>query len=158
VFATAAALLAVTGHVLGGGGLPDPPALLVTAALLGLAVSGMARRRRSARGIFAVLLISQIPFHLILTVAGHDHGHVGLARMATFHAIAAALTALVLARGEDAIYGLLSFLGRSIPRRIALPAPTGILASVPVFPRIARGHADWAGLAAITRRGPPLTS
>lgn len=156
VFAVVAALLAAAGHAVGGGEFPDAAALLSTTTVLGGTVTGLARRRRTAGGIFAVLLASQVAFHLVFTVTEHQHHALDLARMTAFHVVAAGLAALVLARGESALFALLSFLGRvapTLPGGAPQPAVPGRVrrrfdAGTPVI----RG----VDLRSISRRGPPL--
>jgi hypothetical protein len=155
VFAVVAALMAALGHAIAGGGFPDAAALLSTAAVVGGSVSGLARRRRTAAGIFGVLLASQVAFHLTFVVAGHEHHAVDLTRMIGFHLAAAAIAALVMARGEAALFVLLSWLDRLVPTLVAaIPAPPGDRPR----PSPPRPHpmANRAPLVPISRRGPPL--
>ena len=156
VFAVVAALLAVGGHVIGGGEFPDAAALLSTTAVLGGSVSGLARRRRTASGIFGVLLVSQVAFHLTFVVTGHGHDSFDFSRMAAFHLVAAALAALVLARGESALFVLLSFLDRVLPS-VPLDSPepaTGV--SGIRSTRLDAARTGRPGGGSISRRGPPL--
>lgn len=155
VFALVAALLAAVGHTVGGGGFPDAAALLSTTAVVGGSVTGLARRRRTAGGIFGVLLISQVAFHLVFVVAGHQHHSFDLVRMATFHVVAAGLAALVLARGEAALFVLASWLDRLVPRladSIAVPLGAG---AAPLRPRATPVPTMPVTARAISRRGPP---
>ena len=115
-----AAELAALGHQVGGGGTPDLAVLLVGAATIGAMATGLTNRSRGWPGIFGVLLACQLGFHLLFSVDVHDMaaGHSMIpadpARMLAFHVLAAALSALVLARGESALFGLYSALRRSV--------------------------------------------
>lgn len=155
VFAVVAGLLAAMGHAAGGGGFPDAAALLATTAAIGGAVAGLARRRRSAREIFCALLASQLAFHLMFVVAGHEHRSFALGRMVAFHVVAAALAALVMARGEMALFALLSWLDRLLPAAPppAAPSERSAWAAHPVVGRV---PADRAAMRPISRRGPPV--
>jgi hypothetical protein len=154
IFAVVAALLAALGHAVAGGGFPDAAALLSTAALIGGSVSGLARRRRTAGGIFGVLLASQLAFHLCFVVAGHEHHAVDLTRMVGFHLAAAAIAALVMARGDAALFVLLSWFGRLVPTAGApIPSPPG--GSQCLRPADLDPMVSPALLQPISRRGPP---
>ena len=160
-FAVVAAQLAALGHSIGGGGAPDLAVLLVGAATIGAMATGLTRSRRSWPAIFGVLLVSQLAFHLLFSVDVHDMavGHSMIpadpVRMLAFHLIAAALSAVVLSRGEAALFALFALLRRyilSVIRRLVVDVPASWTASsVPSFSPRPAG----ALLSTSPRRGPP---
>lgn len=127
------AQLAALGHLVGGGMLPSPTVVLGGGGLIALAALGLAGRPRGFVGIVSLLLASQLLFHLLfsattnmcepaaasglpgmdsmpgmagsVTAQGMCGGLDGL-RMIAFHAIAAAVTALVLAHGDAVLFRL----------------------------------------------------
>ena len=157
--------LATLGHLLGGGDLPDAATVLVVAAMVGLAVSGLARRRGTLLGISAVVVASQLAFHAIFSITAHaDHGAAalggGAARMALFHLLGAAVTVAALHRGEQAIHRTFAVLRRVLPTVVA-PAP--LVAVGPTWcPRPVESQVGAANLPAAPmlrahgRRGPPV--
>ncbi|GAB13020.1 hypothetical protein ARGLB_032_00670 [Arthrobacter globiformis NBRC 12137] len=64
--------LAVAGHVLGGGQLPDTVTLAVTAALLLAPAAWLARRQLSFAALFGVLGAGQVTLHASFTVFSPD--------------------------------------------------------------------------------------
>ena len=134
---TVASGLAVGGHVLGAG---SPPGLLAlsgltaTAVLVAVALSGVRWRLATLQ---ALLLGVQVVFHVALATAGHVHGaaltHPGHAsaasggtdvRMLAGHLVAAALTAVLLRRGEDVFWQISSAVLRPVrAARLLLLAP-----------------------------------
>lgn len=162
-FAVVATALAALGHEVGGGGAPDFAVLLVGAATIGAIGTGLTRRRRGWLGIFGVLAACQLGFHLLFSVDVHAMANPGdtmmvpadLGRMLVFHLLAAALSALVLAKGESALFGLFSALRRAVlfgrqPLEINLPPQWTALAGGSLTP-----HPAGALLATSPRRGPP---
>ncbi len=125
-FAAVATSLAALGHLMGGGAAPDLAVLLVGGVTIGAMTSGLARRRRRWAGIFGVLAAAQLAFHLLFVVDGHAMaGGRSLipadpAGMLTFHLLAAAAAAFVLAYGEWALFSLFSALRRCT--RLLTPA------------------------------------
>jgi hypothetical protein len=118
--------LALLGHLAAGGTAP-PPGQLVLAVLAVLVVSlALSARRWTIGPLLAVLLGSQTLFHVAFSGAGaaHVHGgqHVAGASsmpghpwllMLVGHGVAALLTALLLRRGEDWLWGLAALLSRA---------------------------------------------
>ena len=159
-FALVAAQLAAFGHMVGGGEAPDPAILLIGAATIGAIGTGLTRRQRSAVVIFPVMLVCQVAFHLLFTVDVHAMPGAqmflpaDLGRMLIFHVVAAAASAVVLATGDAAIFGLYRAL-----RRAVLLAPPVLNASRPMW---TAGFADESRLRPTgpllrisPRRGPP---
>ncbi|WP_336854084.1 hypothetical protein [Sinomonas albida] len=171
-------LLAAGAHTAAGGALPDPLILAALLALSLVAVMLISGRKISATAMLAVLSATQLVLHEAFIVLsegpntapvlapGSEHVHV-LGMMASSggahvhsegpemlaaHAVATLATALVLARGEAAVWALLSWLRplvRMLAALVLLPAP-----AVPTFtqehlPRV------WRSLRLPARRGPP---
>lgn len=160
VFAVLATQLAALGHVLGGGGLPDPALLLTVAVFLGGALSGLATRRRSGPQIFAMMALSQFVFHAVFEATAHaDHvggGLVGWDRMVVFHLVAATATSCLLAGGENALFRLFGVLRRLV----VVVRPVAVVGFAPAWTVVLTGGAGAARLRAgellrISRRGPP---
>ncbi|GGM10463.1 hypothetical protein GCM10011594_32950 [Nakamurella endophytica] len=154
VFAATSTVTAAMGHALGGGGLPDP-AVLVTAGLgVGTLTATAARGRRRWIETVALLAGAQLLFHVLFSLHhGHPAGHP--AGLLAFHAVAALVTGVVLARG-DAAAAALRRAGRAVVRAltaappVAIPGPSALPASRPA------AAARTALLARCApRRGPP---
>jgi hypothetical protein len=118
--------LALLGHLAAGGTSP-PPGQLVLVVLAVLVVSrALSARRWTIGPLLAVLLGSQALFHVAFSGAGAGHvhggqkvagesampGHSGVL-MLVGHGVAALLTALLLRRGEDWLWGLVALLARA---------------------------------------------
>jgi hypothetical protein len=133
---TTAMSLAVAGHVVGGGSLPPATA----ATLLGLTVAGsiaLSGRRWTLSALATVLLGVQLVCHVALagqatgaSLTGHSHAaHGPSAWMLVAHVLAAAVTALLLRRGESWCWRLVALLRR--PARVArLFSPRPVLEPV----------------------------
>ncbi len=131
--AALATVLAAAGHTFGGGRLPDVAVLAPAAATLGWASSGLARKRLRFPILLALLMAAQIGFHLLfllqmvpstsnasmpgmsMPAAGGSSWPV----MVGFHALAAVVTAAVLAGGEKALSALAEPI--RLIRRLAAP-------------------------------------
>lgn len=159
-FAAVATQLAALGHAVGGGGSPDVVVLLIGAVTIGATVTGLARRRRTWRGIFTLLSGCQVGFHLLFSVdmhamSGSPFLPADPVRMLTFHLIAAALSALVLAVGEAALFRLFALLRRSV-LIVTVPLPIDL---PPDWTASFRGFRSprpaGALLSTSPRRGPP---
>lgn len=169
LFAVVAALLAALGHLVGGGALPDLAALLTATAVVAPVAGGLARRQRGYPAILGVLALSQGLFHLLFGLTGHG-GHAMpmagalsgplpdpmSARMLALHLVSAALTALVLTRGEAAVFRLSAVLRRLVRRSVTVLLPT---IAGPQRPprRPTRAHRGTGHpVVRHPRRGPPL--
>jgi len=118
--------LALLGHLAAGGTAP-PPGQLVLAVVAVLVVSlALSARRWTIGPLLAVLLGSQAVFHVAFSGAGAAHVHGGQHMpgasampghpwllMLVGHGVAALLTALLLRRGEDWLWGLVALLTRA---------------------------------------------
>ncbi|WP_432548169.1 hypothetical protein [Kineococcus sp. SYSU DK004] len=174
--------LASAAHVAAGGGLPDALTTLALLAITTCAAHLLTRRRLSGPALLGVLGAGQVALHEVLAAtcalpagavggAGH-HGQLLLAApaaatgaqvgaagapaaMLAAHTAATLLAALVLARGEAALWALrawwrpllvvlrLAFPPPPGPRRTPPPAPPAVAAPSLVVVRRA------------PRRGPP---
>jgi hypothetical protein len=160
--------LALLGHLAAGGTAP-PPGQLVLVILAVLVVSlALSARRWTVGPLLAVLLGSQALFHVAFSGAGAAHvhggqhvsesampGHPGLL-MLVGHGVAALLTALLLRRGEDWLWGLVALLARAWRVvRVAAEEPVG----APRTRAMSRSGDVRAVLHllehAVARRGPP---
>ena len=161
--------LALLGHLAAGGTAP-PPAQLVLAVLAVLVVSlALSARRWTVGPLLAVLLGSQVLFHVAFSGAGAAHVHGGphvtsgsampghpWLLMLVGHGVAALLTAWLLRRGEDWLWGLLALLARAWRVvRVAAEEPVG---SPPI--RATSRSGDVGAVLdllehAVARRGPP---
>lgn len=161
-----ASAVSVGGHVLGAGSAPALLALTGLtsgAVLVAVALSGVRWRLAS---LLAVLLGAQIVFHVVLAAA-HVHPAAGQAahlsaaggvsgRMVTLHLVAAAVTAVLLRRGEDVCWQLTSAVAR--PARVARLMVTAVAEQVPrpgVALQPARQALSERLVDAAPRRGPP---
>jgi hypothetical protein len=164
VFAVLATQLAVLGHVMGGGHLPDPAVLLTIAVFLGGSLSGLAARRRNGAQIFAVLAASQLVFHIAFAVtathAGHGAGDpLDAPRMLAFHLFAALAATALMAGGESTLFRLFAALHRVLVRTrlappvVLAPAWTAVITGGSGGVRLRSGE-----LTRVSRRGPPLSA
>jgi hypothetical protein len=182
VVAVVTVFLAAAAHVAGGGALPDP---LIAAGLLALTllpVIALSGKRITPAAMLGILGSGQFALHgafaglsesattapALAPAAGHvhvlgafssplagGHGHTESAAMLTAHFLATLATGVLLARGEAALWALLSWL-RPLLRLLAALAPRPTPA-VPAFteetlPRL------WRGLRLPALRGPPTIS
>ena len=161
--------LALLGHLAAGGTAP-PPEQLVLAVLAVLVVSlALSARRWTIGPLLAVLLGSQALFHVAFSGAGAAHVHGGQHEMSASgmpahswllmllgHGVAALLTALLLRRGEDWLWGLVALLARAwrvvrvaAEERVAAPCTRAIFrpGDLPAVLDLLE-HA-------VARRGPP---
>lgn len=181
VAAVVSTLVAATAHTLAGGGAPPWWLVAVVAVLASPAAVWLVGRRLRVRGTTAAVVMAQLGLHAAFaavgtagptssasaTTHGAHHtaaaslppapgaltGHLHLdAGMIAAHVLAAALTVLLLLRGESAVRALARGLRRLLARR--LPVLT-----VPVIRRVAvlrrTTTARPVFLSALSRRGPP---
>lgn len=166
-FAAVAALLAMMGHAVGGGDIPDPSVVLLPAVALGFVMTSAGdrsprpvHRPRPVGLVFGVLAAGQLAFHLLFSVTAHTGAGMGgepldLTRMIVFHLVAAAGTALVVARGEAALFRLFEAV-----RKVATPPPVAARIdpwmpwTAVILDVYAAGPGGWLPDSA-PRRGPP---
>lgn len=161
--AVTAVLLAVVAHVGGGGSAPD--GVLTVLLTLAVAAAGtvLADRQRGPVSLLAAVGATQLLLHLLLDgTAAHAHDPqpvtVDLPAMTAAHAVAAVVTALLLAGAESALFTVAAAWRRIVVVAPFRPVPplgahrTPVVPSdVPVLVRVLL-----AGLP--HRRGPPVHS
>lgn len=179
----AAVTLAAGAHVVGGGGLPVPAIMLALLALTGLAATLATRLRLGFPAMASVLGLGQLVLHEALTAFGQaaftasaaaphhpaaplnvaDAAPIHLhtadpstgATMFVAHALATLATALLLAKGEQALWQLAAWLSPlvDVPHVVFMPdagsAPSPIGSPSVFLPR------PWRNLRQDSRRGPP---
>ena len=153
-------LLALAGHVLGGGRVTAVLPMVIGAAPLTAGFIVWADRRRDTAPIIAAAIGSQLGFHVLLSLCGstaatHDR-HADEA-MVLGHAVAAALTGWALACGEGAVWALhhaMRQIGCVILVRLPV-LPDRLSGRRPADPAPAGCGAGIVLAAAHRRRGPP---
>jgi hypothetical protein len=176
--------LAAGAHVFGGGDLPAAPILLAVLALTGLTATAATRLKLNIPAMAALLGAGQFALHEVFTVfsapalangagaagthhlsgaaapvletATHLHGRGSTTgvMMLVAHIVATAACALLLAKGEEALWALASWLRplARLPKAVtpdAGPAPA-VPCPPPAFP-----FRPWRNLRLDSRRGPP---
>jgi hypothetical protein len=154
--------------VVAGGPAPAIGPLLLVVLVVLLVSLGLSGRRWTTGPLLAVLLGSQAVFHVAFGGAGaHAHGGQHLVAgsamprhpallMLVGHTVAAFVTALLLRRGEDWLWGVVALLARAWrAARIAAAQPVAV-APADAW-RLAREASGALGLLeyAVARRGPP---
>ena len=176
--------LAAGAHLLGGGDLPGPGILLAVLALTGLAATTATRFRLNAAAMTAVLGAGQLALHEIFTAfsapglavgavaadghhasggaapalgaAAHFHGTDSAegTLMLVAHIVATAACALLLAKGEDALWALAAWLRPLVRLPEAIAPDAGAAPAVPGPPPVSPFR-PWRNLRQDSRRGPP---
>ncbi|MGM0931357.1 MAG: hypothetical protein ACQEXN_16840 [Actinomycetota bacterium] len=183
VVAAAVLCLAAGAHTAAGGTLPAPTVVLALGALTWLPVMILAGRRLAPATILAVLAGGQLALHQAFELFGTvqcapspvaEHtghaGHAGHAAVAldcvaashtgnspgmlAAHLLATALTALMLARGEAALWVLAAWL-RPLVQLPAVPAAP-IAASLPLADQGPLPLHTAYLVTLVPRRGPPV--
>ncbi|RJQ90663.1 hypothetical protein [Amycolatopsis panacis] len=163
LLAVSSASLTVTAHAAGDGGLPDPALTLLLTGLLGWTGTALARRARGRLATLAVLGGGQVVMHLVLTTLNeHQHGsppgHPDAWAMTAAHAVATLLTALLLARADAVLLGLLQLLRVILPV-LSPPLPVPAAAGVSLPPPVEATALRKIDLHHVrSRRGPPRRS
>ena len=175
---TAMIALAAGAHVMAGGSLPQPVIFLGLVALVLAPVMILARFKVAAPAMAALLVASQLILHeafaalsvpagALHTAVGHLHGSgpvlpaialtpdhaVPSTLMLVLHAAATLATALVLARGEAAVWALAAWLRPLV--RILTPVVIPDWPLHPAPPAVVV-LSRWRNLRLPARRGPPL--
>lgn len=180
VLAIAVLALAAGAHVLGGGQLPPAPVMAACTALTTLGVMAVTRWKMSAFSLAGILTAGQgmlheafsalagpasapsgpaLHFHgvaaggpgLIPTLPSHPQTHLEPPMMAA-HILATLLTAVLLSRGEAALWALAAWLRPlTVLRAVRIPAMSR-QPLPPPFPQHAR---RWRALGRHPLRGPP---
>ncbi|UKA74548.1 hypothetical protein [Arthrobacter sp. FW306-07-I] len=175
---TAMVALAAGAHVMAGGALPHPVIFLGLVALVLAPVMILARFKVAAPAMAGLLVASQLilheAFNALSTPAGFQHVAVGHLHgpgsvlpasaftpdyavpntlMLVLHAAATLATAVVLARGEAAVWALAAWLRPII--RIITPVVIPDWPLQPARPAVVV-LSRWRNLRLPARRGPPL--
>lgn len=155
------AALTVAAHSAAGGLGPSTGLTIVLTVLLAGAGVALADRRCGFPAILAAVGASQLGMHLLLSTLGHPHGAPSVsAPMAALHAVAAVLTAVLLAGGEDAVFAVAAVLRWLLGGLPAGPHPLPALGAAP--PRVGT---EWIFRSIFVdvllrrvhaRRGPPV--
>lgn len=183
--AGATVLLAAAAHTAGGGRLPDPLILVALLALTFLPAAWLCGKRLTPAAVLGLLGTGQFVLHSAFAAlseasatvpqfsptAGHvhllgmptpigaaaagAHAHGDSPVMLAAHVLATLTVALLLAKGEDALWALLDWLRPLV--RLLLPAALHPLPTVACYipralPRL------WRSLRLPSRRGPPALS
>jgi hypothetical protein len=165
------AALAVTAHVVGDGELPDTAMTLLLTVLIGWNAAALAAKARGPLATIIDLGAGQVVMHLVLgSLSSHELAHSTMIRtgpapessglaMTAAHVVATLITAVLLAKADGLLLGILACLRALVPFLLAaLPVPAAVPA--PVLARPAGpGHLVRVDLRRVHgRRGPPLCS
>ncbi|RJK94792.1 hypothetical protein [Vallicoccus soli] len=158
--AAACTLLPAAGH-LGAGGPAPGGALLAAGALVLAACLALSGARWTTRRLGAVALVAQAGVHALLTGAAAGPGaalrEAADPVMAAGHAVGALALAVVLVRGEDALWdagaGVAAALGRTAPP--AVPAQPPVPGEGVVRPAAPAPPPAPPAPRPLVRRGPP---
>ncbi|MFD5243298.1 hypothetical protein ACFWIW_02080 [Amycolatopsis sp. NPDC058340] len=159
------AALAVTAHLIGDGDLPDTAITLLLTVLIGWNAAALAAKARGPLATIVDLGAGQVVMHLVLSSLSSHQPHAGPApssgglAMTVAHVVATLITALLLAKADGLLLGVLSCLRALVPFILnALPVPAAVAS--PVLARPAGpGHLVRVDLRRVHgRRGPPLFS
>jgi hypothetical protein len=164
LLATSSAALAVAAHGLAGGAVADSGFTILLATLLAWGGTTLARRGGTP-ALVAVLGVTQLCQHLLLTEIASGHGMEpavfnGWTMFGT-HAGATVVTAVLLARAGVALTTIGAALGWLLGRLYALvagpvpPRPVAVGTTLPARPG---ALLEVLFRQVCTRRGPPLTS
>lgn len=122
--AAAMTVIAAAGHVLGGGGLPDPAVLVVASALVGSILNGYAKNSFRADMLFASMVAGQLGFHVLFELGSHhmsDTSPTSLVMMVGFHLLAALVCSVAIAGFDQTLFLLAAPLRAA---RLLLTLPT----------------------------------
>lgn len=182
--ATLIMTLAAGAHLAAGGQLPAPAILLAVLALTTLGSTTATRLRLGFPAMAALLGGGQLALHEVFTSFGSPRaaaqvsamlhtghpagadalapamGHVHSAQTASgplmlaAHALATLACAVLLAKGEAALWALAAWLRplAGLPRAVA---PDAVLPAFVSFPTAAAPRPPWRNLRQDSRRGPP---
>jgi len=158
--ASTAAALAMTAHRAAGGTWPDGGTTLVLTALVAVAATAMADRRRHPLAVIATMAVAQLAMHVLLDLADSRHGVVDGpvvdgGAMTAAHSVAALLAALVLAKADVCLVALAGVLRATLPvprpTQLAHVEPVPFLAAVPTVDVVREVMLRRS----CARRGPP---
>jgi hypothetical protein len=156
-------LLALSGHVLGGGRVVEVLPMVAVAGPLGAAFVVWADRQRGPVQLAAAAAGSQVAFHLVFWLCAGaglpGHATAGDLEMVAGHLAAGAAMTWVLSRGERALWALYRVLSTVLSRSVVRLPVVAHRSAAPA--EAAWPHGCGAGLAfaaAHSRRGPPRVS
>ncbi|MBI4942976.1 MAG: hypothetical protein HY830_19710 [Actinobacteria bacterium] len=150
-FGVLATCLALLAHAAAGGAEPGPGAFVLAALLSATAGAWLAVRAPSLLRAAAGLAVVQVLTH-VLFMGGAPMGHTGTS-MTAAHAVAVAVTAWLLTRGERAVEAVLARLRPALPGAPRACVPAASHRSAPVA-----HHRPGCGRVVVRhllRRGPP---
>lgn len=162
--AVTSSLLAGTAHVAAGGAAPDGALTVVLTVAVAAAGTALADRRRGPVALLTAVGGTQVVLHLLLDGLGshaHGAGTAPTTAMTAAHALAAVVTALLLAGAESAVFAVAGAWRRIVA---ALPLRGG--SSITPIARAVLAVAPCAEPAPLRvlmatllgRRGPPVLS
>ncbi|WP_285610770.1 hypothetical protein [Actinokineospora globicatena] len=155
--------LAISAHGMAGGGVPDTAVTLALTALVAWAGTALADRRGGLLATLALLGISQVCLHVLLTDIAVPHdGHVhapvvptGL--MLATHVVATLVNGVLLTVAGAALNAIASAVTGIVRALVISLAPSTPLPSAPVAATV--GHLLAVVLRVVCgRRGPPVLS
>lgn len=158
LLAALTAVLAMAGHLAGGGHLPPVPSLFAVAVLLGTTFAVLADKQRGPAQLLAAAIGSQLLFHAAFVLVGHsgDAGLLSDAHLLVAHLCAAAALALMAAHADTLLWSLVHLLAQAwIPSLVAVPVP--VLGSTrPFYADLPQPRIRLDAYAPL-RRGPPAS-
>lgn len=155
-------VIALAGHLMAGGAVPGMASVLALAWIGGCCVL-LADRQRSFGSILAACSVAQVAFHLMFAVSGAPHAAHSAAATSTSvfadlsmiagHALAAILTAALLAYGDTVLWSLFHAVRLVQVPPVVPPQPTVRLAVIRAADHVSRWY-DFLAQGQ-PRRGPP---
>jgi len=164
--AIASALLAGTAHVAAGGSAPDGALATLLTLVAAAAGTALADRRRGPLALLAAVGTTQMLLHLLLEGLGtHAAGAaafpVHTPAMTAAHALAAGITALLLAGADSAVFTVAAGWRRIVavvPLRMPSPLAPARRPVRPVTPAEVPAPLRVLLATLLRRRGPPVRS
>ena len=151
--------IAVAGHVLGGGEMPDLAALFSVAGLLAGVVYGLAKKRLRFLPVLGVMAGAQVLFHLLFTLSTHHPMPTNLTTMVLFHVLAAVGSAALLSHGDRLLFELCAAVQRLLRRVFRGRPAVGMAVGWTALVRVGTVRVHRSELATASgRRGPPQVS
>lgn len=159
VLAVLSALLTATGHVAGGGSVPELAPLVVLLPLLTGVIAELAGRCTSVLSTVAVLGAGQVVLHELLVVLTPGHHPAAPLSfdsrlMLAGHAVATLMLAALVRHIDGAIMAVAAALGRVVAQ-LLLPLASDRTPHVQVVPVADPGAAARVLVRSAPRRGPP---
>lgn len=151
-------LLGLSGHLVGGGGVPSAAPALLGGALVAAGCVAWAGRSRTFGQLVVAAAAAQGAFHLALSLspAHAMHPLVPDLRMLAGHAVATVVMAAVLAYGDWVLDAFGRALNRALPVEPGHAEVFGTVRVAAVEVRTITGHGVLVAVGH-PRRGPPAT-